>query len=190
MSSAKGLGEESPASPTESLAYPAAAARKDEQSRPDVPPPAEVKVEKPEPAKAIPLQQPAKPCNTPQAQVKDEPAASPTAPSPGAVASPGQAVHSMLNRAATTDRLDLATLQDMVNKSVQAATSAASEAPPKTLPEGSVIEHGDEKITGRNKQAHNRRMRFYRSLDSHLLAWYIRNIWFGYHRRSFKIYDA
>ena len=77
---------------------------------------------------------------------------SPETPGPESVAS-------LLNRAQTTEHFDLARMQEWVASSVKAALDSPSTPAPGTeLP----------KVRSRNKESHNRRMRFYRSLDSRL----------------------
>ena len=111
---------------------------------PPVPPPALVPTVEP-PA------DPAAPPPTPP--VKTEPAANHPL---------GQATLSLLNRGSTTDMMDLDTLQDMVTRSVRAAVDTRSEAGSSTITKSSK---GGKRRT-RNKETHNRRMRFYRSLSS------------------------
>ena len=80
------------------------------------------------------------------------------------------APHNLLNRANTTDKISFDNLKDLVQESVRSCLGnanaghggeAQSEAPSKTT--GSTVQK-----RGRDKTTHNRRMRFYRSLDSNL----------------------
>ena len=91
----------------------------------------------------------------PKVEPKIEP---PATPLPAAPSDPR--VAAMLSRANTTEQLgggtaDLSTIQALVQKSVEASLQA----------------QGDKtKKKGRDKESHNRKMRFYRSLESSL-AW-------------------
>ena len=94
--------------------------------------------------------------------------------------SPPQDASSLLNRAQTTD---LTALQALVTESVRSAIASPSEshgnAPPNNnaaaAPRATAASASDAtavadlpRVRTRNKEMHNRRMRFYRTLESHL----------------------
>lgn len=112
----------------------------------------------PSPEIVSPTQPPVEPA------APDTPAAPPTpeVKVEAAAAHPlGQATLNLLNRGSTNDMMDLDTLQNMVNQSVNAAVDARSETG-RSVASTRVTKQGRK----RNKDTHKRRMRFYRSLSS------------------------
>lgn len=123
----------------------------------------------------LPLPPPAIPPTTSQPEAALPPKAEETAPAippetktavkeeasePGKSPQP-ESVRMMLNRAQTTDGMDLMAMTEAVRETVKSALSnlASPESSPRTdeLP---------KKVIGRSKETHARRMRFYRSLES------------------------
>ena len=115
-------------------------------------------------------------------ETQDVPRAEQDAYSPPQDASTPQpeSVASLLNRAQTTD---LTALQALVTESVRSAIASPSEshgnAPPNNnaaaAPRATAASASDAtavadlpRVRTRNKEMHNRRMRFYRTLESHL----------------------
>lgn len=116
--------------------------------------PLEVKKEQKDTGSVQPVQQLAQPVTTPVAP-GDTPAKSP-AP---------ESVAGLLNRQ-QTDQFDLDTVQKMVQEQVQAHLPSKKGGDPDPNPNPNP---GDNpRIRNRDKNAHNRRMRFYRSLESFL----------------------
>lgn len=85
---------------------------------------------------------------------------------PRLLASPApESVHQLLNRAQTSDHFDITDMQKMVAETVKAALPSHKND---HLSSRSAPDHHQPKVRVRNKEAHARRMRFYRSLESNL----------------------
>ena len=118
-------------------------------------PPHEVKKERDAAGCVKPVQQPAQPVN-PEVAPGNTPAKSP-AP---------ESVAGLLNRA-QTDQFDMGSVQQMLDQVQAHLPRTASGAPAPPSPPGGPT-GSNPRIRNRDKNSHNRRMRFYRGLESFL----------------------